>query len=308
MLAVEARGLTKSFKGLVAVDRVSLEVEAGEVFGLLGPNGAGKTTTIRMICGLLEPDEGWVKVYGLDPLKQAGEVKRALGYMPQRFSLYDDLTVWENLDFYGSVYGLPKRERERRAEEMLSFVELKGFENHLAGKLSGGMKQRLSLAAALLHAPRLLVLDEPTAGIDPPLRRSFWSYFRRLNREGVTILVTTHYMDEAENCGRLGLMSGGRVVAVGSPKELKRSLHGGDALELKVAGDVREAERVAEGLSFVKSVGREGEALKLVVEDAERDVPRLLASLREAGVEVASLSRVEVSLEDAFIALTGGAR
>jgi ABC-2 type transport system ATP-binding protein len=308
MLAVEARGLTKSFKGLVAVDHVSLEVEVGEVFGLLGPNGAGKTTTIRLVCGLLEPDEGWVKVYGLDPLKQAGEVKRALGYMPQRFSLYDDLTVWENLDFYGSVYGLPKRERERRVEEMVSFVELKGFEHHLAGKLSGGMKQRLSLAAALLHAPKLLVLDEPTAGIDPPLRRSFWSYFRRLNREGVTILVTTHYMDEAENCGRLGLMGGGRVVAVGSPKELKRSLHGGDALELKVAGDVREAERVAESLSFVKAVGREGGALKLVVEDAERDVPRLLASLREASVEVASLSRVEVSLEDVFIALTGGAR
>ncbi|PCN50235.1 ABC transporter ATP-binding protein, partial [Candidatus Geothermarchaeota archaeon ex4572_27] len=172
MLAIKTERLTKVFGRLVAVSSLNLEVEAGEIFGLLGPNGAGKTTAIRMICGLLPPTSGRVEVYGRDPFKEPQAVKMMLGYMPQRFSLYDDLTVWENLDFYGSVYGLSRGERERRIEELLKLVELKGFEGHLAGKLSGGMKQRLALAAALIHRPKLLVLDEPTAGVDPPLRRA----------------------------------------------------------------------------------------------------------------------------------------
>lgn len=307
MLAVEARGLTKAFKSLVAVDRLDLDVEQGEVFGLLGPNGAGKTTAIRMMCGLLEPTAGSVRIYGLDPFRQAEAVKRLLGYMPQRFSLYDDLTVWENLDFYGSVYGLAKRERERRIEEMLSFVELRGFEDHLAGQLSGGMKQRLSLATALLHRPRLLILDEPTAGIDPPLRRSFWGFFRKLNREGVTILVTTHYMDEAENCERLGLMNRGRLMVVDTPRGLKRRLHGGDLVELKVETGLEEAVKLVESVSFVKSLSRDEGSLKVVVEDAERDVPTLIAKLEEAGVKVHSLSQASISLEDVFIAFAGEA-
>ncbi len=306
MFAVRTRGLTKRFKGLVAVDSLDLEVETGEIFGLLGPNGAGKTTTIRMICGLLLPSKGHIRIYDHDPFKEAEKVKRILGYMPQKFSLYDDLTVWENLDFYGSVYGLSKSERERRIEELLDFVELKGFEHHLAGKLSGGMKQRLSLASALLHSPKLLILDEPTAGVDPPLRRSFWSFFRKLNNEGVTLLVTTHYMDEAENCDRLGLMNKGRLVAVNSPRGLKRKLHGGDLIELVPKSGLDEVIHVLEGLSFVFKVEKVNEErLHLVVEDAETAIPALFTALERAGVEVRSLSQVNVNLEDVFIGLAG---
>lgn len=254
MLAIETLNLTKKFMELIAVNSLNLKVEEGEIFGLLGPNGAGKTTAIRMMCGLLTPTYGSVKIYGLDPFKEAGRVKKVIGYMPQRFSLYDALTVRENLEFYGLVYGLSKVERRRRIEELIASVELEGFENHQAGKLSRGMRQRLSLAAALLHRPKLLILDEPTAGIDPPLRKSLWNLFRKLNKEEVTLLITTHYMDEAENCDRLGLMSRGRLVAVESPRGLKKMLYGGDLLELTPKSDVKDLRKALEGLSFTSKL------------------------------------------------------
>ncbi|PNV77280.1 MAG: ABC transporter ATP-binding protein, partial [Thermoproteota archaeon] len=212
MIAIEARGLTKKFGNFTAVDNLNLTVEAGLAFGLLGPNGAGKTTTIRMITGLIKPTAGTVKVYGHDVSSERSKVIEKIGYMPQKFGLYEDLTVEENMALFGRLYGLSKSDSLQRSRELMEFLDLKEFRNRLAGKLSGGTKQRLALAVALIHDPLLLILDEPTAGVDPPIRRQFWEIFRDLNRKGKTILLTTHYMDEAENCDKLALMSSGRII------------------------------------------------------------------------------------------------
>jgi len=302
MQAIVLRDVTKTFKGFKAVDSLNLEVKVGEIFGLLGPNGAGKTTTIRMICGLMEPTRGEIRVFGYQMPKERFKAIRIMGYMAQRFSLYEDLTVIENLNFYGALYGLSREERESRIKELLEFLELSHVANRLAGKLSGGMKQRLALAAALIHKPKLLILDEPTAGVDPPIRRAFWRYLRELNKEGVTILVTTHYMDEAENCDRLGLMSRGRLLAVGSPRELKRLVYGGDLLELAVQG-VGNPVGAVKGLPYVRSVDFNNGKLRVVVDDAEVNMVSLVNRLVEEGFKVTSAVQVNLSLEDAFIKL-----
>ena len=212
--------LRKVFGQLVAVDGLDLEVERGEVFGLLGPNGSGKTTTIRMLCGLMRPTSGTAMVAGLDVTRDPEGVRRRIGYMSQRFGLYDDLTVGENLRFYSSVYGLEPAERRARAMELLGELGLAPRVNQLAGTLSGGWKQRLALACATAHRPEILFLDEPTAGVDPASRRLLWDWIYRLTRAGTTILVTTHYMDEAERCGRLAILSRGRLVALGTVEEI----------------------------------------------------------------------------------------
>ena len=212
--------LRKVFGQLVAVDGLDLEVERGEVFGLLGPNGSGKTTTIRMLCGLMRPTSGTAMVAGLDVTRDPEGVRRRIGYMSQRFGLYDDLTVGENLRFYSSVYGLEPAERRARATELLGELGLAPRVNQLAGTLSGGWKQRLALACATAHRPEILFLDEPTAGVDPASRRLLWDWIYRLTRAGTTILVTTHYMDEAERCGRLAILSRGRLVALGTVEEI----------------------------------------------------------------------------------------
>ncbi|MEM1852932.1 MAG: ABC transporter ATP-binding protein [Thermofilaceae archaeon] len=303
-LAIEAVNLTKVFGSFRAVDNITLRVEEGVIFGLLGPNGAGKSTTIRMILGLLKPTSGYIRVFGIDVEKDRASVLRITGYMPQHFSLYEDLTVEENMRLYASLFGLKGREAEERIAELLDEFMLREFKGRLAGKLSGGMKQRLALAVALIHRPKLLVVDEPTAGVDPPLRRYFWEKFRELKRSGVTILVTTHYMDEAENCDRIALMSRGRVAAEGSPLEIKRLAYGGDLIEFVVEGDPRPT---LNGLT-ARVVEFEGDGaysrLRLLVPDASEALIPITRMLEARGVRVVRAYPVPVSLEDAFIRLT----
>jgi ABC-2 type transport system ATP-binding protein len=228
--AVETRDLTRRFGAITAVDRLSLRIASGEVFGLLGPNGSGKTTTIRMLCGLLDPTAGTARVAGVEVTEAPEQVKTRIGYMSQRFGLYEDLTVGENLDFYAGIYGLSREVRRQRRDELLGYLGLERRLRQLAGTLSGGWKQRLSLACAMLHRPALLFLDEPTAGVDPAARRSFWRTIHEIARTGTTVLVTTHYMDEAERCGRLAMMSGGHLIAIGTPAEVAAQV-GGATLE-----------------------------------------------------------------------------
>jgi ABC-2 type transport system ATP-binding protein len=218
--AIEVRGLCKSFGGFKAVDDISFEVPKGKIFGFLGPNGSGKSTTIRMLCGVLTPTEGTAYVLGYDVKKDVEKIKQSIGYMSQRFSLYEDLTVSENLDFYAGVYGLSKKEREERKKGIIAMAGLTGREKNITKTLSGGWKQRLALGCALIHRPKLLVLDEPTAGVDPVSRRIFWEMIYTLAKQGITVLVTTHYMDEASSCDELAFIFNGKLMATGAPKEL----------------------------------------------------------------------------------------
>ena len=223
--AVHTDHLRKSFGKLIAVDSLDLAVNPGEVFGLLGPNGSGKTTTVRMLCGLIEPTSGSASVAGFDVKTEPEQVKRNIGYMSQKYGLYDELTVYENLRFYATVYGLHGDERTRRLDQMLDDLHLRAREKQRAGTLSGGWKQRLALACATAHEPPVLFLDEPTAGVDPASRREFWTRIHALAREGKTIIVTTHYMDEASQCGRLAFLSRGRLVGLGTPEEVMTQFH-----------------------------------------------------------------------------------
>ncbi|WP_126428555.1 ABC transporter ATP-binding protein [Brevibacillus marinus] len=217
---IQCENLTKRFHDRVAVDKLTLAIKKGTVFGFLGPNGSGKSTTIRMLCGLLVPTSGTGTVLGLDVMKKSEEIKQRIGYMSQKFSLYEDLTVAENLDFYAGIYGIHGKQRQERKAELIAMAGLAGRERQLAGSLSGGWKQRLALACALLHRPELLILDEPTAGVDPVSRRIFWDVIHDLARQGMTILVSTHYMDEAETCDEIGFIFFGRLLVKGPPKQL----------------------------------------------------------------------------------------
>jgi len=299
---VETDGLTKRFGSLVAVDHVGLAVKAGEIFGFLGPNGAGKTTTVRILCGLMTPTSGKAVVVGYDAARQPEEVKQRIGYMPQSYGLYDDLTVEENLEFFGSIYRVPADERRKRADEILDLVRLEEFRKQYAGQLSGGMKRRLSLAVTMIHNPELLILDEPTAGIDPPLRRVFWEYFRRLNQLGVTFFINTHYMDEAELCDRLALISYGQIVAVGTPTELKKKSIGGERIEL-VTADLSATEAMLKDSGFAREVTTSDGAIRLIVDDAASTIPQITSFLRERGLEVLQVRQLQPNLEDVFIKL-----
>lgn len=306
---VQTSSLTKKFGSLVAVDHMDLSVKSGEIFGFLGPNGAGKTTTVRILCGLMMPTSGTATVVGHDVVTEPEEVKQRIGYMPQAYGLYDDLTVDENLEFFGSVYRVPREERRKRADEILQLVRLEEFRKHYAGELSGGMKRRVSLAVSLIHNPELLILDEPTAGVDPPLRRIFWQYFRELNKRGVTFFINTHYMDEAELCDRLALISYGRLVSLGSPTELKRKAVGGERVEF-VTADLPRTGEILKDSELVREVHSSDGGIQLIVEEAASAIPRLTSLLRERGVEVLQVRQLQPSLEDVFIKLVeeGGER
>jgi ABC-2 type transport system ATP-binding protein len=284
----------------VAVDHVDLRVREGELYGFLGPNGAGKSTTLRMLCGIMEPTEGEGEVLGIDLRRDPERVKSAIGYMSQRFSLYDDLTVDENLSFYARVYMVPRRERAGRIERMVRLADLGGRERQLAGHLSGGYRQRLALTCALVHEPKLIFLDEPTAGVDPISRRTFWALIRRLADDGTTILVTTHYMDEAELCDTLGFIYQGRLIATGSPEQIKTERFAGAVLELE-AHDLRAAADALAGWEMVEEVVRVGSRLRLLVAAREIDAAGVGAYLSAHGIAVASLRAVEPSVEDLFV-------
>ena len=299
-LAIEARNLTKQFGPFVAVDALNLAVREGEVFGRLGSNGAGKSTAIRMLCGLLTPTGGEARVLGIDVAHDPEGVKRRIGYMTQRFSLYDDLSVRENLEFFGGIYGLSGAEGKARRRWALEMADLIGKEDLLTGSLPGGWKQRLALASAVLHRPRMVFLDEPTGGVDPISRRRFWDRIDAMAGEGVTVLVTTHYLDEAEHCDRIGLMHDGRLVALGSVSELKEVFAGRSILEVTCPRFL-EALEGFEAQPWVLEASVFATRLHVVVADAEEGRRLTLALLAASGNGPATVERIVPSLEDVFI-------
>jgi len=299
--AVEMRDVVKRFGDFVAVDHVSLTVAKGEIFGFLGPNGAGKSTTIRMLCGLLTPTAGSARVGGLDVSTQAETIKRNIGYMSQRFSLYDDLTVEENIDFFSGVYGVINGPRKERKAWVLKMAQLEDRRGSLTRLLSGGWKQRLALGCAILHEPPILFLDEPTSGVDPIARRGFWDLIYQLSAAGKTVFVTTHYMEEAEYCHRVALMNAGRVIALGAPDELKRSLSGHDILYLETS-DILDSMKALGGIRGVSDVAVFGGGLHVTVADAAAAIPSIRSALASAGIAVSQLERIQPSMEDVFVA------
>jgi len=298
--AVETRDLTRRFGPRVAVDHLNLRVRTGELYGFLGPNGAGKSTTLRMLCGILEPSEGGGTVLGLDLARESERIKSVIGYMSQRFSLYDDLTVAENLTFYSRVYEVVGGERSTRLARMVQLADLAGREDQLAGTLSGGYRQRLALACALVHAPKLIFLDEPTAGVDPVSRRNFWGLIRRLADQGTTIVVTTHYMDEAELCDNLGFIYQGRLIAQGTPAVIKSETFRRPVIEVEVA-DLRRASDVLADWDAVEEVVRVGTRLRVVLGPGRAGAAEVGGLLTRAGLPPRWVHDVEPSVEDLFV-------
>jgi ABC-2 type transport system ATP-binding protein len=300
--AVEVRGLVKRFGDFVAVDHVSLRVSRGEIFGFLGPNGAGKSTTIRILCGLLSPSAGSATVGGYDVATQSEAIKRNIGYMSQKFSLYDDLEVEENIDFFAGVYGLPEEARAARKEYVLRMAGLEDRRHSMTRLLAGGWKQRLALGCAILHEPPILFLDEPTSGVDPIARRNFWDLIYQLSEAGHTVFVSTHYMDEAEYCHRLALMYRGKIVALGAPDELKRSLTSHHLLELD-STDSRESMRALEGVEGVLDVAVFGGGLHISAGDPETAVRGIRQALATRNISIHRLEPILPSTEDVFVAM-----
>lgn len=295
---IQVENLTRRFGDFVAVDHVNFDVRAGEVVGYLGPNGSGKTTTIRMLLGLIAPSDGKATVLGFDAFRQSEEVRARAGYMSQKFAIYDDLTVLENLTFYGGVYGITDKARIRRT---LDLVGLQGHESTLTRSLSAGWRQRLALGIALVHEPKLLFLDEPTSGVDPTARRAFWDLIYELAESGVTILVTTHYMDEAEYCERVGIMRAGKLLAMDTPSHLKRDIIPGDVWEV-FAEPLEAGLVVLPEIEGVLRVGLAGDHLRTITHRGKRK-EELLKILKEKNVNVRDIVVGEPTLEDVFISL-----
>ena len=302
---IAAEGLSKRFGEVTAVDNVTFEIARGEVVGYLGPNGSGKTTTMRMLLGLLHPTSGSARVLGHDAISETELIRPQVGYMSQKFALYEDLTVGENLGFYGGVYGLSGVARARRIADVLDLVGLRERERERAGQLAGGWRQRLAMGIALIHEPRLLFLDEPTSGVDPEARRGFWDVFYTLAELGTTIFVSTHYMDEAEHCGRLGIMNEGRLLALGAPSDLKRDVVAGEAWDV-VAPGAEPLIPLLESLSRLAGVsqaGLLGDHLHVITQAGAQTAQSLARATGNADVQV---EPAEVTLEDVFSTLAGG--
>jgi ABC-2 type transport system ATP-binding protein len=300
--AVVVKDLEKRFGSFTAVNRISFEVAKGEIFGFLGPNGAGKSTTIRMLCGILAPSGGTGEVAGFDLSTQAEKIKSHIGYMSQRFSLYDDLTVEENIDFYSGIYGIAPEKKDERREWVIEMAGLQGHRHSRTAILSGGWKQRLSLGCAILHEPPILFLDEPTSGVDPISRRQFWDLIYQLSAKGVTAFVTTHYMDEAEYCDRLGLIYRGELIASGSPEALKTKLMQEEVLEV-LCERPQDAMEEIERVPGVKEVALFGRGLHIVVEDGQAAAQPIGRLLRERGDHLVRIEKIIPSLEDVFVSL-----
>jgi ABC-2 type transport system ATP-binding protein len=302
--AIRVRGLGRRFGPVAAVDGLSFDVAPGELFGIVGPDGAGKTTTVRMLAGVLRPTSGEAHVAGISVVRNPEGVKRRIAYMAQRFGLYEDLTVRENLDFYADLYGVPRDTRPERLERLFAFSGLAPFSSRLAGRLSGGMKQKLSLSCALVHEPEILLLDEPTFGVDPISRRDLWLILHEMVARGTTILVTTAYMDEAERCDRVALLHEGRLLALAPPRELQDEMEGG-ILEIRVDPSRRAAD-VLRAQSGVRRAAPHGDVVHVSVADGMAAWPALRDALQREGLRPENAVAAEPSLEDVFLARTAG--
>ena len=300
--SVSVRELEKRFGSFIAVNRISLDVRRGEIFGFLGPNGAGKSTTIRMLCGILAPTGGGGTVAGLDIRTQQEQIKANIGYMSQKFSLYEDLTVEENIDFYSGIYLIPKARKRERKDWVIEMAGLRNHRNARTGTLPGGWKQRLSLGCAILHEPPVIFLDEPTSGVDPASRRNFWDMIYGLADGGSTVFVTTHYMDEAEYCDRIALIYRGEVIAMDSPAALKSESMSDSILEL-ACNRPQDAMAIAERLPEVKEAALFGRGLHLVVDDAEAAMRAIAAAMDSDGMPYERLERIVPSMADVFVSL-----
>ena len=303
---ITVEGLVKRFGSFTALDGVSFNVARGEIMGFLGPNGAGKSTLIRILCGLLRPSAGRALVAGIDVTRDPDAVRRRIGYMSQKFSLYNTLSVIENLRFFGGVYGVPREELDGRIRFAVEMAGLAGRETALVATLAGGWKQRLALGAAILHRPAILFLDEPTSGVDPASRRRFWDLIHTLGAEGVSVLVSTHYMDEAEYCNRIALITRGRLIALGTPHELRQRSLGGELLTIECEGIVGAID-LMDNAPGVRDVAVFGSALHVLVDDAALRTPALLAYLSSHGIAGASARRIDPTMEDSFVHLVGAA-
>lgn len=301
MDAIRALNLSKAFKGILAVDNLTFSVPEGEIFGLVGPDGSGKTTTIRLLASILEPTSGEAWVAGYHICREAEAIKEKIGYLSQRFSLYPDLTVIENINFYADIYGVRRQERKEKINRLLAFSNLSPFQKRLAGNLSGGMKQKLSLICALIHTPRVLFLDEPTNGVDPVSRRDFWRILYQLLKEKVTIFVSTAYLDEAERCSKLGFLHKGKLLALGSPEEIKR-LMAGAILEICTSQPRQAIALLREELKS-DLVHLFAYRIHLLTQNPDQDTSRASRILLSAGFKIESIRVIEPSLEDVFVFL-----
>jgi ABC-2 type transport system ATP-binding protein len=298
---VETKELTRRFGALIAVDRLSLRIERGEIFGLVGPDGAGKTTTLRLLCGLLDPTAGEARVVGCDVRRDLDAIKDRIGYMAQRFGLYVDLTVEENMRFYADLFGIAQKERAALAAQLLKMTRMEPFRSRLAGNLSGGMKQKLALMCTLLHHPQVLFLDEPTNGVDPVSRRDFWAILYQLVKDGLTVVITTAYLDEAERCNRVGLMHQGKLIRCEAPDALKHNLE--EACYEVRTSDTRRAKAILESVRGVISVELAGAGLHLFLSPVQTSPDRLEKEIVDGGLALHAFKRIVPSLEDVFIAL-----
>lgn len=301
---IVAEGLTKSFPGVHAVDRLSFDVRFGEIFGLVGPDGAGKTTTLRMLAGIMPPDEGTARVAGFNVVHDPEGAKHHLSYMPQRFGLYEDLTVDENIRFYADLFGVKKAGRHERSTQLLEAAGMKEFRKRLAGNLSGGMKQKLGLVCALIHRPKIILLDEPTTGVDPVSRRDFWRILYELVSEGVTILTSTAYLDEAERCHRVALLHQGKLLFCDTPANLKAKL--GKGVLSITSSEPRRLRGQLEHTGGISSLVLTGDGLHVVVDDAARRIPEFETQLKIAQIPFEVIQQVTPTIEDLFVDAVGG--
>ena len=304
MNAIEVKNLTKKFESFISVDNISFNVKQSEIFGFLGANGAGKSTTIRMLCGILEPTSGDATVGGYSVADNPDRVKQNIGYMSQRFSLYNDLAVGENLDFFGGVYGLSNEKLKERKKWILKIANLEGKENLLTGSLPGGIKQRLALGAAVIHRPGIVFLDEPTSGVDPISRRNFWELINELSSEGTTVFVTTHYLEEAEFCNNIILIDAGKLIAEGNPKQLKTDYLKNSIYEIE-SDKVIEALELFEKQNFVVETSIFGNNIHISVEEKFNDLSRINKICEENGITIKRINKIVPTLEDVFIHLLG---
>ncbi len=299
-IAVSVQNLEKKFGDFTAVNRINFEVKKGEIFGFLGPNGAGKSTTIRMLCGIISPTSGSGLVGGYDIVKEQHKIKENIGYMSQKFSLYNDLTVEENINFYSGIYKIPPKEKKERFEATIRTAGLEGMESNLTATLAGGWKQRLALGCALIHKPRIIFLDEPTSGVDPITRANFWDVIKGLASQGVTVFVTTHYMDEAENCNRMVLIYRGTIIAMGTPNEMKTKCMKNEVLEITLANSQDWLEKISK-IEGVKEAALFGANIHTVVYDSSKAIPAIKGFLTKEKAGSFTVNKILPSLEDVFV-------